>query len=638
MTVEELVARLRSASREYYAGTPFMSDEAFDVLVAELRALDPRHAFLREVGSPPVGAKVRHRHYMGGLNKVAAVEEARAWHEAAGRPALVVMAKLDGMSLDLRYGAGDALAQALTRGDGAEGEDVTGQARRVKGASARVAGFSGHVRGEVVVLKEDFRVHFKGYVNERNAATGVMKRLEDPEDMASHLTFVAYELLPDGPAPASKREELQRLVVAGFAVPRPELCASFSDVESCYRYMVEGGGRDRLPYLADGLVLVVDDRDAREALGEEGGCPRGTLALKFPSQGAKAVLRDVEWQVGAAGRVTPVAVLEPVQVCGVTVRRASLHNAAAVRALAEKAGQGTLAVGDVVLVTRRGDVIPYVEELLVPAQPGLGGLGKPLEVPRVCSACRHPLRFEGEYLICANRNLCEAQTTGAVKTWLRKVGVKGWGDALVEALCVSGLVKTVADLYRLDEATLAAVELGGRRLGPSAARACLESLDDHSEVPLEVLVGSLGIPHWGREMVGVLVAAGFDTVEKLASAQVVAIEDVHGVGPVRALAFDEGFRERRHLVDDLLAVGVTVTAWATGPLAGEVVCFTGFRDETLRRAVEAAGGAYKDGFSGKVTVLVALDPTGRSAKLDKARAAGVKVVGREAAFAMARSR
>lgn len=621
-TVAQLVARLEAAREAYYNRDPVLSDAAFDSLEGELRRLDPANAYFRHHGAAPTGTKVRHEVPMGSLNKADDVAEMEGWYTGCGgrsAGAVLVSDKLDGASLSLKYEDG-YLVQAATRGRDGVGEDVTANVRRMQGLPARAGGrFTGHVRGEVIVKKSDFARHFSGESNPRNTANGTMKRKSDTEP-CRHLTVVCYEMLPADRNLPTKRAEFEELRRLGFRLPRWWACEHGPpEIAAIYEKDV-GGERAKLDYQIDGLVLYVDDNRVRASLGEEGGNPRGAVALKFPRDGAETTLRDVVWQVGASGRVTPVAHFDPVQLAGATVRQATLHCAGQFRQVARDAGQPWFHIGDRLHITRAGDVIPFVEALV-----GAGN-GRPLAEAVRCPVCETALVEDGEYLVCPNRTGCPAQTAGRILNWTSKLGVLGWGDELVAALVDRGKVLTPADLYRLDDTDLANTRMSGRVLGESKAATIRAALHAKKELPLALIVGSLGIPLWGRSMTALLVAAGVDSLEKMREATAFDLACVAGVGDVKAAAFVEGFAASWPLIADLIAVGVAVAKPRGGAMRGKVVCFTGFRDQTLREAVEAAGGEYKDGMSRAVNMLVVKDASSTSSKVQAARKNGCAVV------------
>jgi DNA ligase (NAD+) len=638
--VRDLTEQLQQARDAYYNGDPELSDAEYDALEDQLRELDPTNDFFKTVGAraPTSGwQKVRHGAAMGSLLKVQTPEAFADWLgdvstklDTAARNkeidehdgSLVITEKLDGISISLKYDKG-ALISAITRGDGDVGEDITRNVLLMQGVQPVLRDFTGHIRGEIVLLKSDHRAHLSEYRNPRNAASGIAKRESDPAP-CKHLTVICYRVLSDQHNILRKSVELRLLAKLGCLVPKWSIVAKDVDrqaeVAAIYdRYV--GSERAGLDYEIDGLVVEFDSAAMMEYLGEHDGRPKGARAFKFPHAQQSTKLRDIVWQVGNSGRVTPVAYFDAVDLAGVSVAQASLHNESHLRRLATGAPQGLLGVGDTLLVSRRNDVIPYVEQVLVAA-----GNAR-LAIPVDCPSCGSKLSKKGEYILCENGRVCPAQQSGAVKRWVKKLDVKDWGETLIDALCASSKLKSIVDLYTLTVEDLEDFTFSGKRLGNSTAARIVANLHQKKELRIADFVGALGIDLCGQTVCQILVDAGFDTLEKMEDATVAEISAVAGMGQTKAVAFVEGFRRCRKLVDGLLRAGVTVKGPTQGKLTGKSFCFTGIRDKALEDRIKDAGGTLKSSVSRDLTFLVAKDPTSTSGKAQKARDYGVAVVG-----------
>lgn len=613
MNIEDRIAQLRRMDEAYYADNQIVSDALYDAFRDETRRMAPDHPYFKEVGAAPRSAWPKRRlgFPMGSLNKVQTPEEFRAW---LPRREVFGSLKLDGISVLLRYDNG-RLVWAATRGDGEVGEDITANVRKMKGVPAKVASFTGFVRGEIILKKSVFEEHFKaeGYKNCRNAAGGAAKDLVGAK--CHLLDVMTYLIRPDAFAYATRAQEFEALRDFGFGVAGSGWCATKeSTILEIYQDYIEVA-RAALDFDIDGLVIEVNDTDAREAMGETDRRPAGAVAFKFPHDKAGTTLRDIVWQVGASGRITPVAVFDPVELAGATVRQASLHNVANIYRLSSVG----LHCGDKVVVSRRNDVIPYLEEVV---ESGAGLFSHPL----CCPTCNASTEMDGEYLVCPNKLGCPAQTEGGIKRWIEKIGVKDFGDALVESACQAGLVTEPADLYKLTVEQLAALQLSGRKVGKSTATTALKNLHAKKSLPLHVLVGSLGIPLWSRSMVKLLVANGCDTLFKMQDMTLSDLVKIPGVETTKAQAFIEGLAVALPKIHALLEAGITIAPEATGALKGQSVCMTGFRDAEMEASIEAAGGTVKSSVGKGLSYLVAKDPKGSSGKLTTARANGTKVV------------
>jgi DNA ligase (NAD+) len=633
--VRTTLDRLIAANEAYRNGQPIMGDPEYDALedslVELLPTADPTwpevgeaEAYLAAIGAPPADdsgwTKVTHSAPMTSLNKAQSEADFRAWHASCGgRGDLVVSDKCDGISCSLRY-VGGKLVQALTRGDGDVGEDITRNVERMKGVVHVIKGFDGHLRGEIVLLRSDWKAHFPTYSNPRNAAGGIAKRLDGVG--CEHLTVLHYQMLRDagnGTTITRKNVEFRALSACKCAVPNWAVLPDIAAVQAVYDEYV-ATKRDALDYDIDGLVVEHDDIALMESLGDLNKRPRGATAWKFPHDAKPTVLRNIRWQVGKSGRITPVAEFDVVSLAGANVSNASLHNLANIEKLCKAVGAKNLAVGDEILASRRNDVIPFCEALL--ASKG----GSPLVAPDECPACSTNLIMQGEYLLCRGED-CPAQVLGGISRWVKKVGVLGIGDSIIEALIEHAGVTDPADLYTLDPAKIESIPTGsdGSRLGRTA-HIIVAELKAKAEVPLHTFVGSLGIPLCARSVCKTIVDAGFDDLDKMQAATMAHIAAIPGMGTTKAEEFVKGLATRRTLMDKLQDNGVTIKAKAVGSMTGKSVCFTGVRSPEMEKAIEDAGGTVKGSVGKGLTYLVQNDKTSQSGKTKDAVKHGVQIV------------
>lgn len=650
--IEELVEQLEQASDAYYNGDPIMADAEYDALEDELRVLDPANAFLKRVGAKASTKfkKVKHGAPMGSLNKVQTPDEFDAWADDVDEKldkaekaseldepsrALVVSEKLDGISISLKYEKGK-LVQAVTRNDGITGDDITRNVLLMKGVPKKARDLTGYVRGEIIVRKSVLARHFPGYKNPRNTAAGTAKRESDPEP-CKHLEILCYQVISNKHNIAAKAVEFKLLEALGFLTPFWTVCegdAPQEEVQKIYKRYV-AGDRAELDYDIDGLVVEHNSLAVMEHLGEHDMRPKGARAFKFPHEEQPSRLREIVWQVGNSGRVTPVAYFDAVTLAGASVSQASLHNVDNIGRIAAKCPQGMLGLGDKILVSRRNDVIPYVEKVIKPSK------NARFSAPTECPSCGTKLIKSsgrkkadgGAYLLCPNEKGCGAQESGAVKRWVAKLDIKDWGDALIETLCGSGMVSSPADLYKLEADELAELVLpakgksSGKRVGASTAKRVLKNLHAKMELRIADFVGSLGIDLWGRSMTQFIVDAGYDTLEKMEDASVAQLAAVAGVGQTKAEAFVDGFGRRKKVIDDLLAAGVKVKRPVTGgKLSGVSFCFTQVRDREFEGEIQEAGGQVKGSVGKGLTYLVAKDPKKMTGKVKKAADLGIEVL------------
>ena len=641
--IEALVALLKKARVAYYNTRPILSDAEFDLREDALRQIAPNHAYFTEIGAKPAATsgwqKYSHRVPMTSLNKAQSSEDIQKWADSLGTISYgyCVSEKLDGMSLQAEYLNG-TFVRAATRGDGLIGEDISDNVRLMKGFVPKMQdAFTGFIRSEVVICLSDFAAHFPGESNPRNSANGTAKKQGTGTGKVQHLTIISYTVTAtDSRKFKTKLDEFLFLKANGFNVPFFGGAASIQEVETIYRNYVLSQ-RKALDYWIDGLVVEVNELAHSKALGDSNQRPKGGIAYKFPPAMAETPIRDIAWQVGSSGRVTPVAMFDTVDLAGVRVSQASLHNISSIHKIVstspawQKMGQAMyprteplLCEGDIVLISRRNDVIPYVEALITPALSFLGPTT--LAVPTTCPCCGTSLIREGEYLVCPNQDECPDQRAGRVARYLDKINVKDWGEAVVEALFQANLIQDLADLYTLDLNTLSNVDMGGRKVGGSATT-MLMNLKAALELPLHTLVGSLGIPLWSRDGMKSLVDAGFNTLDKLDALDIATLSDLPGVGLTKAQAFTKGYTRVRPLITKLLANGMKIKSPVVGGrLSGWVVCFTGFRDADLHREIEAQGGVVKGSVVKGLTHLIMANLDSTSAKAMKAKMMGANLL------------
>lgn len=631
--IVDLAGRIEKYRASYYAGHPEISDAAFDALEDELREIDPTNAVLAKVGSAALVTeweKARHEITMGSLNKAVSEEELKTWLERCnellakdGEPPisddLFVAEKLDGISIEVIY-KGGKLADAITRGDGEWGERITTNVARMKGVPPKIKDKrSLAVRGEIILRLSDMKKHFPGVTSPRNMAAGASKRFDGTG--AEHLTVLFYDVA-DHLDVATQAEKFTWLRSLGFATPTTSH-GTIKDVHDVYkRYSSEL--RAKLDYEIDGLVVYANSIHAQTLLGEVNHRPRGAVAFKFASPAKVSRVADIQWDTGSSGRITPVAIVDPVELAGAVVRRASLHNVANVRALG-------IGVGDEVLVSRRNDVIPYVEEVVEKH-------GPPAEPPKVCPVCRATLAVEGEYLICRNESGCKALIEGRIQNWIEAIGALEWGDKLIEQLVEAGHVREPVDLYRLKVSHIADLE----RRGEKIAKKCLDQITSRLPLTLPVFLAALGIENFALQTARLLASAGFNTIEKVLAATEAELSSIQGLGPVKAASIVRGIKRREAEIKRLLAAGVVpVAPDAGGPLSGTTFAFTGSSSRPraeLTHLVESNGGRALSSVTKELNYLVIADPQSTSSKAVKARQYGTKLITEDDFVAMLREK
>jgi len=606
--VIELEGRIRQARHEYYnEGTSSVSDDVYDAWVDELQGLKSTSVEVTAVGATPVSEWVKAKHLipMGSLSKINTLEELTNWILGMGVnkfSPLLVTEKLDGISIAVDYVQG-AFSRAVTRGDGLMGEDISVNVVKMKGIPGKLPKpFTGTLRGEIILTKSNHATHFPTYANPRNAASGIAKRLDGQG--CEHLTIKFYQVA-EGLEVGSEGEVFTWLQEMGLDVPNWYVTAMTPGIPTPHDLWLQyqQGKRAELNYEIDGLVVRLNDLATQLSLGEVDSRPKGAVAFKFAPMTRETVLERIDWQVGASGRITPVAIFKAVKVLGAEITNASLYNVGYIQGLG-------LDVGATILISRAQDVIPRV----VAVRKGTGSVALH---PLTCPTCSAPTEMDGEYLVCTNTSDCPAQAIGRLKRYVTGMGIKEWGDVLLEKLVSLGLVADVSDMYQLTEIQLAAID----RMGQKSAAKVIKQLDAHKKVPLDMLLGALSIPMAAASTIKLLMDAGFDTMDKLKSATADQLATVDGLGPVKAQSIATWMQRHSVIVDKLLKYGVEIEGKVYGTLTGKSVCFTGSTKTPraeLERLVKAAGGEVKNSVVKKLTYLVMADPKSTSTKAQAA--------------------
>jgi DNA ligase (NAD+) len=611
--IQELEAKIIQARLDYYNHQPTISDKVYDAWMDELRLLDPTNKAVTAVGAPVTPSewkKAKHQIPMGSLDKVNLPAELAKWvTDHADGEVLFVTEKLDGLSIEVVYEDGQ-LVQAITRGDGEVGEDITVNVDKMDGVLSIIPGFSGSLRGEIIMKKSIHKKHFADKANPRNAASGTCKRLDGVG--VEHLNILFYQVLGDVEF-KTEAKQFQWLAARGVGTPNHWTFKTSAEVNKHWRDY-QDKDRDKLDYDIDGLVVRLNDMDKQAALGDKDMRPKGAIAFKFDNEARESVIRDITWQVGNSGRLTPVATVDPVMLVGATVTRASIYNLSYIEELG-------LDVGATVLVARANDVIPRIEELIKSA-------GTVAKAPKHCPECAGKTEMQGENLVCTNTISCPAQIVGRIKNWIKELNVLEWGDTLIEKLVESGKVTTIADLYTLKVDDLANLD----RMGKKSAQKCYDLLWESKEVPLEVFLGALSIPMIGQSTIKAIMAAGCDTLHKFGQLDAAQFEQVPGVGPTKAKFLADGLRSNQQLILSLLDNGVSIKVRAVGSLTGSSVCFTGSMQNkrpVLEKMAADAGADVKSAVGKGLTYLVIADPNSTSAKAVAARKFGTSLISEE---------
>ena len=640
--------------RYHVLDAPVISDAEYDRLMLRLREIEAAHPDWVTPDSPTQRAgttpaekfdKVPHPAPILSLANGFSPADIRAWYERilklddrVAASGFVVEPKIDGLTVVLHYHNGQFI-QGATRGDGEVGEDITANLRTVRAVPLHIPVSSEGplppprlvVRGEVYMNIADFqdlnrRLQEAGertYLNPRNTAAGSLRQLDPALTAQRPLTLLTYAIVAiDGPAPATQWDLLQLLRAYGFPVTDvAEYCPNIeAAIALCERW---ADRRDTLPFEVDGVVIKLNDLRLADELGFVGKDPRSALAFKFPAREVTTLLREIGVNVGRTGVLTPYAMLEPVEVGGVIVKQATLHN---FEYIAEK----DIRVGDRVLVKRAGDVIPYV---IGPVTAARSGAERPFDPPQICPTCGQPVEhLEGEVAWYCVNAACPAQLIRHLEHFVSRsaMDIAGLGIKIVEQLVAAGLVSDVADLYTLTPMQLLTLE----GFAEKKAENLLSAIETSRSQPLSRLINALGIRSVG-EVLAADLTTHYPDLDALSRATAADLQQIEGVGPNIAAAIVDWFARpsNQNLLHKLRSVGLWPTAAAPRssgpqPFAGLSFVVTGtlpgFTREGVKEFIESHGGKVIDSVSKKTSYLVLGENPG--SKLDKARSLGVPVI------------
>lgn len=632
--------------KKYYVeNDPQISDYEFDMLIKELINLERQFPELimpesptQRVGEQPLEgfASVKHSTPMLSLDNCYTMEELREFEERiqkiipTAKITYVAELKIDGLGISVIYRNGK-FAQAITRGDGLRGDDVTANVKTIRSFPLAILQ-SGEleVRGEIYLPFPSFRKinrrreneELPLFANPRNAAAGSIRLLDPKEVAARMLDVFLYTLFVGGEEKESQWQNLQTIKKLGFKTnPQSRQCTSLDDVISFYEEWRER--RDTLDYDVDGIVIKVDSIEQQKLLGSTAKFPRWAISFKFPARQATTQIKDIVVQVGRTGALTPVAVLEPVKLSGTTISRSTLHNEDEVR-------RKDIRIGDFVLIERSGDVIPKVVRAIKEKRTGKE---TPFNFPKKCPVC-HTATFRSEdeaISRCINPS-CPAKLKESLLHYSsrRAMNIEALGVALVYQLLEEKLVQIIPDLYTLKYEELVDLE----RMGPKSSLNLLDEIERSKERDLPRLIYALGIRFVG-ERTAQAIAPHFKDLDSLIKATADELIQIEDVGPKVAESIVFFFRqpENKILIDKLREVGVnffsqTEAVSEEGPLSGQTFALTGkltkFSREEARKEIEQRGGTVTSAVSRKTDYVIAGDDPG--SKLEKAQKLGVRVL------------
>jgi DNA ligase (NAD+) len=619
--IAELAEAILRHKKLYYAGKPAISDEAFDKLEDELRALAPEHPVLSVVGGDMASdsEKVSHDLPMLSLQKTYEVAELYRW---AGEQDSVGTVKVDGVSMSLVYEAG-RLVIAKTRGNGYIGENVTSKVRWVPGIPTKVPAKGRiEIRGEVYCTEENFirisetmvALGLDRPVSPRNIVAGQLGR-KTHVDLARFFRFFGFSVVDydNELGLKTEMEGFKWLEDCGFSLPFPRLVRGPQQIDAYLQEVRQLIEADEFPI--DGAVFGYNSLSIHAELGNTAHHPRYKMSFKWQGETAESVIREIFWSPSRLGIITPVAVIEPVNLSGAQITNITLHNAAHVKTF-------NLKTGDRIEIVRSGEVIP---KFLQVVQAAAGDYSW----PQLCPACNTELEFDGVRLKCHNTAGCPAQQVGAVLNWIRCAEIDDLSEKRLVPLIEKGLVKSMADLYRLRLEDFYVIPQTKEKM----ATKLFNNIQKSRTLPLASFLNGLGIEGAGQTTWEKLLEV-FPTLDALKRARIDDIAGIEGFADKTATQIVEGLAARADVIADLLGAGVepsvpeTAADGGDGPLAGKTLVITGALSlprSDVEKAIKAAGGKTGSSVSKHTYAVITDDPDSGSSKMKKARDLGVQV-------------
>ncbi len=628
ITPEELGELLIDAKKAYYTGgKPIMDDHTYDTLEDLLHQKNPYHRIFTKVGTPNFDTgwtKKKHFHSMSSQNKVTTYEDLTHYFELKKIPnntRFVVQPKCDGLSLELIYQNGQ-ITDAITRGDGQTGDCITQNVVRMRNFPKELtSNFSGSVRCEIIVTLKDFEklnqlvkkdtpaLSREGdgegfYSNTRNAASGISQRLDSK--YSEYCSLYAVDILPEPETENRKNALLKKL---GFTPVENHLCRHLSQVEAIYQQYLSK--RSQYPFDIDGIVVKIDDHQLAQTLGSQNNRPKYQVAYKFPASTNQTPLLSIDWQTGPMGNITPVAKITPVEISGAIINYVSLANYSLITNL-------NLNIGDIVEVSRRGDVIPHIDKVITKVKPGV------ISPPKLCPSCHSPLITDHKFLKCPNKFGCPAQTLGILKLFCQTLDIKNISDKTIEKLVTANKVKLPGDFYDLTTADFTCLEGLGQKSGSNI----INEIQAKRTLSVVEVFDSANIPNFSSKRIRQVIATGIDTPQKIQNLTISDLIKIPGFKTTLATKIVDGLTQRRQIINSILKRVTIKNLRNHGKLQGLSFVITGelsLPRKDIEKRIEDNGGQVLTSVSQKTTYLLTNSPS-QSSKYLAAKKLGVKII------------
>ncbi|MBP9817873.1 NAD-dependent DNA ligase LigA [Candidatus Shapirobacteria bacterium] len=640
---EELGELLIEAKKAYYTGSkPIMDDHTYDTLEEILKKKLPYHRIFTKVGHPNFDTgfeKKKHLMPMGSQNKVTNLNDLVHYFELKNKDLLknsssplvkggteggldwgwIVQPKCDGISLEIEYRSGQ-IVNAITRGDGEVGDIITQNVVKMQNYINNPKKFTGSVRCEIVVTKKDFeklnKTSEEKYSNPRNAASGLSQRLDSK--YAEYCSLYAVDIFFDSRRDVARyvsteNQKIDYLTSLGFTPVESTLCNSFDDIEKIYQEFFVSK-RLSYPFEIDGLVIKINDLSLSKKLGTKNNRPKYQVAYKFPSQSNQTVIKSVVWQVGPMGLVTPVAEVEPLELSGAMVTFASLANYALVK-------EKDLNIGDIIQISRRGDVIPHIEKVITKVNLGH------TKIPTHCPTCNTKLIIEDKFLRCPNTPQCLDQIIGSLRLFCDTLGFLGLSDKTIRKLYTAGKVVVPGDFYKLTIDDISTLD----NLGEKSAKNILHQINKKRELSLVEAFDASIIPNFSAKRVQQVIDGGFDTPEKILNLTTTNLLTLKGFQITLAQKIIDGISLRRPWIESIISNVVIRKSYILNlkSLSGLSFAITGdlsLPRKDLEKLIIDNGGKVASTVSKNTSYLITNEVDSNSSKFVTAKKLNIKII------------
>jgi len=589
-TPEQIGELLLEAKKAYYTGaSPIMDDHTYDTLEEILRQKLPSHRIFKKIGHPNFDTgfdKKSHIMPMGSQNKVTNIKDLIHYFELKKIKIseFVVQPKCDGISVELVYKNGK-FVEAITRGDGQIGDVITQNVVKMQSFVSNPTDFSGSVRCEIMVTKNDFEKLPPEYSNPRNAASGISQRLDSK--YCQYCSLYAVDFFPNLPRIF---DEINLLKQLDFTTVETTLCNNFNDIEKIYqKFLTEK--RLSYPFEIDGLVIKINDNNLAKTLGQKNGRPKYQVAYKFPASTNTSTILNIEWQVGPMGAITPVAQIEPIELSGAIITFASLANHDLII-------KKNINIGDIIEVTRRGDVIPHIEKVITKVSDGH------MVIPTHCPSCHTLLIKESKLIGCPNTKNCLPQIIGSLNLFCHTLDILGLSDKTIEKLYNAKKVVVPGDFYQLKIDDIAPLD----NLGDKSAKNIISQIQNKKELTLKQVFDASIIPNFSGARIQQLITEGYNTPEKLLNLNNDELIKIKGFQKTLAQKIIDGIILRRDWINSILShTSLKLQSSKVLRLNNLTICITGTLSvprQKLIELIESNGGKFLSSVTSHTNYLI----------------------------------